>query len=93
MGCSEKEFNHIENTWTKADSNEAALEWEEGYAKFLKANPHYVTRTQEYQQEMDEALKGIPRDRHEQAQMGLEPVPEDDFEGEFARWKAANAAA
>ena len=35
---------------------------------------------------MKEALEDVPSDA-----MELEPVPEDDFEGEFERWKIENA--
>ena len=94
MGCPEWLYNHIENTWTKADAREASLEWEDGFAKFLEDNPQYAAaQSQGYQQEMTEVLENIPSDPRQQAAMGLDSVPEDDFEGEFARWKVENYAA
>ena len=87
MGCPEWLFNHIENTWTKADAREASLEWEDGFKEFLEKNPQFnTTQSLGYEQEMREALEDVPSDA-----MELEPVPEDDFEGEFERWKVENA--
>ena len=84
-GCPEHIWNHIENTWTKADAREAALEIFHDYEEWLEVNPHMKKGSKERladEAAMNQALAKIPAG----TVWGKDDIPELDLFGEYNKW-------